>query len=159
MVLNVALDEMSRQKWTLFPCVCLGAMQGEGSPCGSVVKNLSANARDSGLIPGLGRLPGGGNGNTLHYSYLENSMDRGAWRATVRGVTKSQTRLSTHSEGRMDQVWILGSMETEGGGVFSAGEGCRPSVLAKWLPQRKSKPPPNCLTKVILQLEARHLGS
>ena len=94
MVLNVALDEMSRQKWTLFPCVCLGAMQGEGSPCGSVVKNPSANARDSGLIPGLGILPGGGNGNTLHYSYLENSMDRGAWRATVHGVAKSQTRLS-----------------------------------------------------------------
>ena len=47
------------------------------------------------LIPGLGRSPGGGNGNPLQYSCLENSVDRGAWRATVHGVSKSQTRLST----------------------------------------------------------------
>ena len=48
-----------------------------------------------GLIPGSGRSPGGGNGNSCHYSWnsLENSMDRGAWWATVHGVTKSQTRL------------------------------------------------------------------
>ena len=63
-------------------------MQGEGSPCGSVVKNPSANARDSGSIPGLGRLPGGGNGNTLHYSCLENSVGSGDWRSTVHGVAK-----------------------------------------------------------------------
>ena len=51
-----------------------------------VVKNPPANAgdiRDAGLIPGLGRSPGGGNGNPLQYSCLENPMDRGAWRATV----------------------------------------------------------------------------
>ena len=41
-----------------------------------------------GLIPGLGRFPGGGHGNTLQYSCLENPMDRGAWGATVHGVTK-----------------------------------------------------------------------
>ena len=55
-----------------------------------VVKNPPANAgdkRDSGLIPGLGRSPGGGHGNSLQYSCLENPMDRGAWRATVHGVT------------------------------------------------------------------------
>ena len=62
-----------------------------------VVKNPPANAGDPGeavSIPGLGRSPGGGHGNPLQYSCLENPMDRGAWRAAVRGVTESQTRLS-----------------------------------------------------------------
>ena len=57
-------------------------------PGGSVVKNLLANAGDVGdvgLIPGLGRSPGGGTGNPLQYSYLENPMDRGAYWATVLG--------------------------------------------------------------------------
>ena len=63
---------------------------------GIVVKYLPANADDMGLFPGSGRLPGVGNGNRLQYSCLENPMDRGVWRATVHGVTKSQTRLSTH---------------------------------------------------------------
>ena len=64
---------------------------------GSVVKNLLANAgdaADAGLIPVLGRSPGGGNDNPLQYSCLENPMARGAWRAAVHAVTKSQTRLS-----------------------------------------------------------------
>ena len=59
-----------------------------------VVKNLSASegdTREVGSIPGWGSSPGIGNGNILQYSYLENSMDRGAWWATVHGVTKSQT--------------------------------------------------------------------
>ena len=59
-----------------------------------VVKNLHANAgdvRDAGLIPGLGRSPGEGNGNPLQYSCLENPMDRGAWRATAHGVTEWDT--------------------------------------------------------------------
>ena len=59
-----------------------------------MVKNLPANAgdtRDVGSIPESGRSPGGGNGNPLHHSYLENSMDSGAWWATVHGVVKSQT--------------------------------------------------------------------
>ena len=62
-----------------------------GFPGGSLVKNLPANAGDVGdvgLIPGLGKSPGGGNGDPLQYSHLENSMDRGAWRATVHGVAK-----------------------------------------------------------------------
>ena len=63
-------------------------------PGGSVVKNPPANAGDVGLIPGSGRSPGGGNGNPLQYSCLENPMERGAWRATVYGVAKSQTQLS-----------------------------------------------------------------
>ena len=56
-----------------------------------MVKNPPANAgdaRDKGSISGLGRSPGGGNGNPLQYSSLENPMDRGAWWATVHGVTK-----------------------------------------------------------------------
>ena len=59
-----------------------------------MVKNLPANAghtRDMGLIPGLGRSLGVGNGNPLQYPCPENSMDRGAYTATVHGVTKSQT--------------------------------------------------------------------
>ena len=61
-----------------------------------VVKNPPANAvdiRDAGLIPGTGRSPGGEHGNPFQYSCLKNPMDRGAWRATVHGVTKSRTRL------------------------------------------------------------------
>ena len=61
-----------------------------------VIKNLLTNAgdtRDAGSIPGSGRNPGGGNDNLLQYSCLENSMDRGAWWAAVRGVENSRTRL------------------------------------------------------------------
>jgi len=50
--------------------------------------------RDTSLIPELGRFPGGGNGNPLQYSCLENPTDRGAWQATVLGVTKSWVQLS-----------------------------------------------------------------
>ena len=59
-----------------------------------MVKNPPANAGDVGLIPGSGRSPGEGNGNPLQHSCLRNSMDRGAWWATVHGVTKSRARLS-----------------------------------------------------------------
>ena len=50
---------------------------------------------DTGPIPGSGRSPGKGNGNPLQYSCLGNSMDRGAWQATVHGVAEGQTQLST----------------------------------------------------------------
>ena len=60
-------------------------------PGGSVVKNPSASAEDAGSIPGLGRSPGEGNGNSLQYSCLGNPMDRGAWWATVHEVAKSWT--------------------------------------------------------------------
>ena len=56
-------------------------------------KESTCQARDSDLIPGLGRFPGEGNGHPLQYSCLENPMDREAWWATM-GVTKSWTRLS-----------------------------------------------------------------
>ena len=54
------------------------------------IKNPPANAGDAGSIPGLGRSPGEGNGNPLQYSCLENSTERGAWRATVHGIPKRQ---------------------------------------------------------------------
>ena len=59
-----------------------------------MVKNSSANARDSSSIPGSGRSPGEGNGNPLQYSCLGNYRDRGAWQTTVHGVAKSLTLLS-----------------------------------------------------------------
>ena len=62
-----------------------------------MLKNLPANvvdARDVGLIPGLGRSPGVGNGNPVQYSCLENPMDRGTWQTIVHGAAKSGTRLS-----------------------------------------------------------------
>ena len=61
-------------------------------PGGSLVKNLPANTGDAGLIPGSRRYPGEGNGNPLQYSCLENSMDRGAWLATVHGVAKESDK-------------------------------------------------------------------
>ena len=64
-----------------------------GFPGGSSGKESACNAGDLGLIPGSGRCPGEGNGYSRQYSCLENPMDRGAWWATVYGVTKSQTRL------------------------------------------------------------------
>ena len=73
------------------------AIEALGFQGGTVVKNPPANAgdaRDVGLIPGLGRYPGGGNGNSLQYSSLRNPMDRGAWQAKVYGFAKSQTQLS-----------------------------------------------------------------
>ena len=60
----------------------------------SAGKESACNAGDLGSIPGLGRSPGEEKGYPLQYSGLENSMDRGVWRAIVRGITKSWTRLS-----------------------------------------------------------------
>ena len=82
-----------------------------------VVKNPPANPgdiKDTGLIPGSGRSSGGGHGNPLHYSCLENPMDRGAWRATVHGVTKSRTWLKwlrTHALIQYEFILII-SAET-----------------------------------------------
>ena len=58
------------------------------------LKNPPANAGNIGSIPGSGKTPGEGNGNTLQYSCLRNPMDRGAWRATAHGVTKIWTQVS-----------------------------------------------------------------
>ena len=80
---------------------------------GSEGKASAYSVGDLGSIPGLGRSPGEGNGIPLHYSYLENPMDGGAWYATVHGVTKSWTQLSNFyfhihcTEEHLDhfQVW------------------------------------------------------
>ena len=66
----------------------LSAIDTLGFPGGSVVKNLLANTEDAGLIPGLGRVPRGGNGNPFQNSCLGNPMDRGARQATVHEVAK-----------------------------------------------------------------------
>ena len=72
-----------------------------------VVENPPANAEDAGWIPGLGRSPGGGTGNSLQYSSLENPMDIGAWWARVHGAAESQTWLSMHE--CTDQQWPFSS--------------------------------------------------
>ena len=100
-----------------------------------MVKNPPANAdaRDAGLIPGSGRSPGGGNGNSLQYSCLENSMDRGDWQAIVHRVAKSWTRLSRYayieisnknllySTGNYTQYFVITSegREAEGKNIYS----------------------------------------
>ena len=70
-------------------------------------KEPTHNARNTGhvgLIPGMGRSPGEGNGNSLQYSCLGNPMDRGAWRATGHGVTKSWTQLKSLSKGAIPLI-------------------------------------------------------
>ena len=69
-----------------------------GFPGGSDGKMSASNEGDPGSIPGSGRSPGEGNGHPLQYSCLENSMDGGAWWATVHGVTESRTRLSDFTD-------------------------------------------------------------
>ena len=76
-----------------------------GFPGGSVVKNLPAQAGDPGLIPGLRRSPGRGNGNPLKCSCLENPMDREAWRATVYGVMK-ESDMTKHTHMHMSACFI-----------------------------------------------------
>ena len=76
-----------------------------------MVKHPPANAGDVSLIPGLGRSPGGGHGNPLQCSSLENPMDRGAWWAPALGVAKSQPQLSSGALPRMysvqDPTWDI----------------------------------------------------
>ena len=88
--------------YIFLPSDSISPHHNKGFPGGSVVKNLPARTGDSGdmgSIPGSGRSPRGGHGNPLQYSCWDNPMDRGAWWATVCGVTKNQTllkRLSMH---------------------------------------------------------------
>ena len=69
-------------------------IQLKGFPHGLAVKNLSTEAGDAGSIPGLGRSPAEGKGNSFQYSCLENPMDREDWQGIVLGISKSQTHLS-----------------------------------------------------------------
>ena len=81
-----------------------------GFPNGSAGKNSTCNAGatgEVGSIPGLGRPPGGGNGNPLQYSCLENPMDRGAWWATVHVVTDSWTQLTEYTQHIIERWWCF----------------------------------------------------
>ena len=69
-----------------FVCICTASHI-------ALMVPMLGDVRDTGSIPGLGRSPGGGHGDTLQYSCLENPMDKGAWQATFHSVAKSQTRL------------------------------------------------------------------
>ena len=73
-----------------------------GFPGGSVVKIPPANAGDVGSIPGWGRSPGGGHGNPLQYSCLENPMDRGAWWATVHRVAKRHDGVTEQQQEKLE---------------------------------------------------------
>ena len=84
--------------------VCISPL---GFPSGSEVKASACSVGDLGLIPGSGRSPGEGNGNPLQYSCLENPVDRGAWWATVHGVSKSWTRLSDLTSLSHCKLWPL----------------------------------------------------
>ena len=89
---------------------------------GSVGKDPSCNAGDvgdAGLIPGLGRSPGEGNGNLLQYSCLENPMDRGDWQATVHGVGHDLAYRQSHSGGYKFLLQIVFSLISELWGPLS----------------------------------------
>ena len=93
-----------------------------------MVKNLPAmqiGGSNPDSIPGLGRSPGEGNGNPLQYSCLENSMDRGAWQATVHGVAKSQKRLTFSLLKTLSNMVTLGMRASAyelGGDVIQTSE-------------------------------------
>ena len=89
-------------------CLNLGCIF--GFPGGAVIKNQpvnTGNVSDTGSIPWSGRSPGEGNGNPLQYSFLQNSMDRGACWATVHGVAKSGTRLGTHTAQHIFSTFLI----------------------------------------------------
>ena len=88
-----------------------------------MVKNPPANAGDAGLIPGLGRSPGEGNGTPLQYSCLENLMDRGVWLATVHRVAESDMTEHTHARMHPGLKLHLGKVLLAGyrGGTEYAG--------------------------------------
>ena len=94
MKINILYIFKSTSRFKGKHCVCINLRGKRGRfPGGSDGKASACNAGDLGLIPGLGRSSGEGNGSPLHYSCLENSMDGEAWWATVHGVAKSQTQL------------------------------------------------------------------
>ena len=74
---------------------------------GSDDKESAYNTGDTGLIPGSGRSPREGNGNPLQYSFLDNTMDRGAWRATIYGVTKSRHNWGTNTHAHTHSLFLV----------------------------------------------------
>ena len=85
-----------------------------GFPGGSAVKNLPANARDVGLVPGSGRSLGVGNSNPVQYPGLGDPMDRGAWQAIVHGVVKSWTWFSNYTDISNIYLRIISGKENNG---------------------------------------------
>ena len=99
-----------------------------GPPWWLRVKNPLANAGDEGSIPGLGRSPRGGSSNPFQYPCLKSSMDRGAWRASIHGVTKSWTWLSMHTYGGASgNNWLREHTERE------KNEETRIQITATWV--------------------------
>ena len=91
----ICLSQLAGAVEHLFMCSFAMCIPSSGFPAGSVGKESAHNAGARGSIPGLGRSCGEANCKPLHYARLENPMvDRGAWRARVHGVARSQTRLS-----------------------------------------------------------------
>ena len=142
-------------------CVCV-CMYIWVSQAALVVKNLPANAgdeRERDSIPGSWRSPGGGQGNPHQYSCLENPMDRGAWRATVHGVSKSRTWLSAkhstththfaflaHSEIRWGKIWLdhaAQSLSFLPEKILKRGKGEKARRPPLTLPLSFQNPPPN----------------
>ena len=129
-----------------------------------IVKNPPANAGDLGSIPGSGKSPEEGNGYSLQYSCLENSIDRGAWWATVQRVEKSQTRLSDfHTLGR---ILCLCSRSVNWGSSTKAGKECRllamvqPGLsLRDWVPLHISHATScsDCVTVGLLDVQGNQL--
>ena len=78
-----------------------------GFPHSSVSKESACNAGDLGSIPGSGRSPGEGNGNSLQYSHLKNPMDRGAWQATDHGIARVGYDLATKPQPPWRTVWSV----------------------------------------------------
>ena len=101
-----------------------------GAHGGSDGKESACSAGDLGSTPVLGRSPGEGNGNTLQYSCLENPMERGAWWATVHGVTKSWTQLSDFTPQR-EQRGILVKILSPPSRAGREGRGASPQALGR----------------------------
>ena len=91
---SVLITVSSYRSWEVISLLLPGVVSIKGFPGSSAGKESACSAGDPGSIPGSGRSSGEGNGNPFQYSCLGNSMDRGAWQATVLEVAKSQTRLS-----------------------------------------------------------------
>ena len=111
-----------------------------GFPGGSDGKESACSARDPGSIPGSGRSPGEGKGNSLQYSCLENSMDRGAWRATVHGVkrVRHDSRLNHHHPG-------LYSLQNSEAHLLNYSNQNVSRLYQESLERQKSSPPDNHL--------------
>ena len=100
-----------------------------GLPTWLIGNESPANAGDLGSIPGSGRPPGGGNGNPLQYSCLENPTFRGAWWATVHGVTESQTRLSLHTHIAPVLCLVFFFFALEVYQILASSQGIKPTSL------------------------------